>query len=124
MSVAFRPVLFEGNFSLSKFDDARRNSAAANPNRPPERSWEPSLQTVEGIVSGVEGTTLSMKNRNGHLVAHKLAEDATYVCDGKGCNASDLAVGQRVRVTVAKGDRTLAVGIESLDKDPSFKSTD
>jgi hypothetical protein len=116
--------LLEGNSSLSKFDEARRNSAAANPNRPPERSWEPSLQTVEGVVSGLEGATLSMKNRNGHLVAHKLAEDATYTCDGKSCGASDLAVGQRVRVTVAKGDRTLAVGIESLDKDQSFKSID
>ncbi len=124
MCNAIRLVLLEGNSSLSKFDEARKNSAAANPNRPPERSWEPSLQTVEGVVTGLEGTTLSMKNRNGHLVAHKLAEDATYICDGKSCSVSNLAVGQRVRVTVAKGDRTLAVGIESLDKDQSFKSTD
>lgn len=62
-----------------------------------------------------------MKNRNGHLVSHRLAEDATYFCDGKVCQASDLAVGFRVRVTVAKGDRTMAVGIESLDKDQSYK---
>jgi hypothetical protein len=119
-----QPALLEGNSPLSKFDEARRNSAAANPNRPPVRSWEPSLQTVEGVVSALEGTTLSMKNRNGHLVSHKLAEDATFICDGKSCKASDIEIGQRVRVTVAKGDRTLAVGIESLDKDPSFKSTD
>ncbi len=115
-------ALLHPRFSiLSKFDEARKNSAAANPNRTPERSWEPSQQTVEGVISSLEGTTLSMKNRNGHLVSHRLAEDATYFCDGKVCQASDLAVGFRVRVTVAKGDRTMAVGIESLDKDQSYK---
>jgi hypothetical protein len=82
------------------------------------------VQTVEGVITSLDGTTFSMKNRNGHLVSHKFAEDATYVCDGKVSKVSDLAIGVRVRITVAKGDRTLAVGIESLDQDESFKSAE
>lgn len=107
---------------MSKFDEARRNSAAANPNRPPERTWEPSVQTVEGIIASLDGTKLSMKNRDGHLVSHTLAVDASYTRDGQACQASDLTVGNRIRVTVAKADRTLAVGIESLDAHKQFKS--
>jgi hypothetical protein len=101
--------------TLSKFDEARKNSAAANPNRLPERTWEPSLQTVDGVVTGLVGNKLSMKNRDGHVVSHTLAHDATCSRDGKSCQASDFEIGERIRVTVAKADRSIAVGIESLD---------
>jgi hypothetical protein len=49
------------------------------------------------------------------MVTHTLVPDATFTRDGKACQASDLAIGDRIRVTVAKADRTMAVGIESLD---------
>ena len=62
-----------------------------------------------------------MKNRDDNVVSHTLAEDATYTCDGEVCQASDLALGYRIRVTVAKVDRTMAVGIESLNKLQNFK---
>jgi hypothetical protein len=109
---------------LSKFDEARRNSAAANPNRPPERSWEPSMQTVDGVVTSLAINSIVMKNREGNLVSHTLAEDATYTCDQAACLVSDLAIGHRIRVTVAKADRTMAVGIESLNLNSNFKSPD
>ena len=112
----------KGILELSKFDEARKNSAAVNPNRPQERIWEPSMQTVDGIITVLAGTTMTMKNRDEKLVSHTLVDDATYTCDGVVCQASDLAIGHRVRVTVAKADRSMAVGIESLSKDKSFKS--
>ncbi len=115
------PLSLEGNSTLSKFDEARRNSAAVNPNRPPERSWEPSMQTVEGVIASLAGTKMSMKNREENLVSFTLAEDATFTCDGEVCQVSDLAIGNRIRVTVAKGDRTIAVGIESLKQHKHFK---
>jgi hypothetical protein len=114
----------QGNPILSKFDEARRNSAAANPNRQPERLWEASTQTVDGSIAGLVGTQLSMKKRDESLVSHTLAKDATYTCDGEACQASDLAIGYRIRVTVAKSDRTVAVGIESLNKHQYFKTLD
>ncbi|MEQ1825806.1 MAG: hypothetical protein ABL921_07655 [Pirellula sp.] len=106
---------------MSKFDEARKNSASVNPNRPPERTWEPSMQTVDGVIASLDGSRFSLKNRDGRLVSHTLATDATYIRAGQACQASDLAVGNRIRVTVAKADRTMAVGIELLDD--SIRST-
>ena len=79
------------------------------------------MQTVEGVMVGLAGTSISMKNRDEHVVLHTLAEDATYTCDGVACQLSDLVIGNRIRVTVAKGNRTMAVGIESLSKDKNFR---
>jgi hypothetical protein len=114
-------ALFEGKSTLSKFDEARRNSAAANPNRPPARTWEPSVQTVDGTIASLHGKQMSMKNRDGHLVVHTLSDEATYTCDGDLCQAGDLVIGNRIRVTVAKGDRTMVVGIESLNTHTHFR---
>ena len=116
------PHRSKGILELSKFDEARKNSAAVNPNRPSERSWEPSMQTVEGVITVLAGTKMTMKNRDEKLVSLTLVDDATYTCDGVVCQASDLAIGNRIRVTVAKVDRSMAVGIESLSKDKNFKS--
>ena len=80
------------------------------------------MQTVEGVITVLAGTKMTMKNRDEKLVSHTLVDDATYTCDGVVCQASDLAIGNRIRVTVAKADRSMAVGIESLSKDKNFKS--
>lgn len=80
------------------------------------------MQTVEGIITVLAGTAMTMKNRDEKLVSHTIVDDATFTCDGVACLASDLAVGNRIRVTVAKADRTMVVGIESLIKDKYFKS--
>ena len=80
------------------------------------------MQTVEGVITVLAGTKMTMKDRDEKLVSLTLVDDATYTCDGVVCLASDLAIGNRIRVTVAKADRTMAVGIESLSKDTNFNS--
>ena len=80
------------------------------------------MQTVEGVITLLAGTKMTMKNRDEKLVSLTLVDDATYTCDGVVCQASGLEIGNRIRVTVAKADRTMAVGIESLSKDTNFNN--
>ena len=80
------------------------------------------MQTVEGVITVLAGTKMTMKDRDEKLVSLTLVDDATYTCDGVVCQASGLEIGNRIRVTVAKADRSTAVGIESLNKDKNFSS--
>jgi len=74
----------------------------------------------EGKIVSMRGNKLVMSNKAGKNHSHTLAKDVTITCDGKSCNAEDLKVGCKVRVTTKDDHRTVAVLIESLDRHAEY----
>ena len=76
--------------------------------------------TFDGSIVSVTGDKLVMKSHEGKECSHTLAKDAKLTRDGMQCNAADLKVGSRSRVTTKKDDRNVVTGIESLEKHTEF----
>ena len=76
--------------------------------------------TFDGNIVSVTGDKLVMKSHEGKECSHTLAKDAKLTRDGMRCNAADLKVGSRSRVTTKKDDRNVVTGIESLEKHAEF----
>ena len=76
--------------------------------------------TFDGKVVSMIGDKLVMSNNEGKECSHTLAKDAKLTRDGAKCNAADVKVGGKARVTTKKDDRNVAIGIESLDKHAEF----
>jgi hypothetical protein len=81
--------------------------------------------THEGTVVRVTADTLVMKGKakNGEEAkehSHTLADKAKVTCDGKACKLESLKPDQKVRVTTQKGDKTIAVIVEALNKNEKF----
>ena len=74
----------------------------------------------EGQVVSLQGNKLVMSNHEGKETSVTLAADAKVTCDGTACKAEDLKVGRKIRVTTRKDDRTIATGIDSLEKNAEF----
>ena len=76
--------------------------------------------TFDGKVVSMTGDKLVMSNKEGKECSHTLAKDAKLTRDGTVCKAADLKAGNKIRVTTKKDDRSVATGIESLDKHAEF----
>ncbi len=63
---------------------------------------------------------LVMINRSGKECCYCVTAGAKFTQDGVPCKAADLKAGYRIRVTLKRDNRSLAVGIESLDKNIEF----
>jgi len=83
-------------------------------------SHEQCAQTFDGKIVSLSGDKLVMKSHEGKECSHTLAKDAKLTRDGAHCNAADLKVGSRSRITMKKDDRNTVTGIESLDKHTEF----
>jgi ribosomal protein S17 len=83
----------------------------------------------EGTVVSVTADKLVMKGKtkDGEEAVehtHTLADNAKVTCDGKECKLEDLKPRQKVRVTTKKGDKTVAIKVEALDKNEKFEKSD
>lgn len=86
--------------------------AWANPVRAAEE--EAPAGTHEGKVVKVEGTKLTMSDKDGKKHTHTIPADAKVSCDGKECKLTDLKEGQPVKVTAEKqGDKNVITKIDA-----------
>jgi hypothetical protein len=78
--------------------------------------------THEGTIVSVTATKLIMK-KTGEETEHEhtMADNAKITCDGKECKLEDLKPGQKVRVTIKKGEKGIATKVEALDKNKEFE---
>lgn len=81
---------------------------------------EASSKSYQGRVVSVVGNKLVMANKEGKEHSHWLAMDAKLTCDGVVCTPEELKPGNKIRVTTTIKDRTVATGVESLDKNLEF----
>lgn len=80
----------------------------------------PVSNTFDGRIVSLIGDKLIMSNTEGKEYSKTLADDAKLTCDGTVCKAEDLKAGHKIRVTTKADDRTVATGIESLNKNAEF----
>ncbi len=76
----------------------------------------------DGKVVSITGDKLVMTSTDGQEHSHTLTADAKLTLDGKACKAADLKPGTRIRVTTRGADKSVASGIEGLDKNLDFAS--
>lgn len=81
---------------------------------------EPVSNTFDGRIVSMSGDKLVMSNKDGKEFSKTLATDAKLTCDGNICKSEDLKAGHKIRVTTSADDRTVATGIESLNKNADF----
>lgn len=80
----------------------------------------PVASTFDGRIVSLNGDKLVMSNKDGKEFSKTLADDAKLTCDGTVCKSGDLKPGHKIRVTTKADDRTVATGIESLNKNAEF----
>lgn len=80
----------------------------------------PVSNTFDGRIVSLNGDKLVMSNKEGKEYSKTLADDAKLTCDGTVCKAEDLKAGHKIRVTTKADDRSVATGIESLNKNADF----
>lgn len=76
--------------------------------------------TYEGKVIHVRDNKLLMRIANGEERSHDLARDVDLSCDGEACDASNLKIGYRVRVTTNPDEGNIVIRIEAIDVDTTF----
>ena len=74
----------------------------------------------EGKLVSMTGNHVVVTNIEGIKSFHTLAKDATLTCDGTACQAGDLKVGHRIRMTTRRDAQNVATGIESLNQHDKF----
>lgn len=77
-------------------------------------------KTFEGKIVSMTGDKLVMTSKAGTNYSHTLAKDSKLTCDGRVCQAKDLKVGCKIRVTTKQDDRNVVIGIDSLNKNSEF----
>ncbi len=85
-----------------------------------EATAEDKPGTHTGIVVGVEGTTLTMTDKDGkNEHTHAVPASAAITCDGKACALKDLKKGMLVAVTVEKqGEKNVVTRIDAKKEAP------
>jgi hypothetical protein len=86
------------------------------PHTAAEHKQEHCSTTHDGKIVSVTGNKLVMSNKEGKECSHTLANDAKLTRDGSHCNAADLKVGSKIRVTT----HNVATAVEALDKHAEF----
>ena len=83
----------------------------------------------DGTVIRVTADKLVMVDTSKNGVEEKeqtfrLADNARVTLDGKNCKLEDLKAKQKIRVTNQKGDDSMIVKVEALDKNEKFEKRD
>lgn len=76
--------------------------------------------THEGKFVSATSTKLVMTGDDGKEHSHTITDDTKVTCDKKGCKASDLKSGTKIRVTTKKSDEKAVTCIEAIVKDDDF----
>jgi hypothetical protein len=85
--------------------------------------------THDGTVTKVTAEKLVMVDNAKNGVEEKeqtflLDDNARVTIDGKKAKLEDLKVNQKIRVTNKKGDESMVVRVEALDKNEKFEKRD
>lgn len=105
---------------MTAINDRQRNATEEGV----ESHLERTTFTFRGTIVEAFGSTLVMINKAGWEHTLTLTPYAHVTCDGATCSLKDLKVGEKIRVTTMKSDRSVATDVDAFDKHREFTQHD